>query len=593
MVFRLPSCLGTRGFYGLALLTAVCWLSTSGIALAQNDLMNRVQGHLAAGEFGPALDLIRNEPDPQMKSQMLQLVSNAQLDAGEFDSALFSIRQMNDPALQQETGKERIDAKNLAGGGLFPDFTELIFLIQTTIDGAVWDDTQQGLGAGSGNTGPTDGTINGHISGVSVDPNGLMHNLSQTEVNGRLQALGMRARQAALNDDMSQPSSFRLVSLTRLEQAVAEQIASGRPVVTSMKHLAGLTKVEYVFVFPESGEIVIGGPAEPWAYTNQGLAVGQSSGRPTLQLDDLVTVLRTFSNAGDGMFNCLIVPRQEGLKAIKEYVDASNNAGPLAPGQVKNWTGELQNRLGLQDVVVNGVPVDSRVARVIVEADYRMKLIGVGKLSPVRSIPSFFDLLAQTREQNLSSVDALRWWLTMKYEAVLHSPEREVFEIRGSSVKCLSENEFITAQGERVGTEKAEKTNRLFAEKFTENYAELASADSVFADLQNVFDLSLVAALIRSEGMDARANWDHGVFAPHGEYQTEKFAAPKTVMTVVNHRVYNGRNIVVQVAGGVKGDLLSVTRNTDIRGAKPELSQLETRAAAPELPAGRWWWDAR
>ena len=46
---------------------------------------------------------------------------------------------------------------------------------------------------------------------------------------------------------------------------------------------------------------VIGGPAEAWRYNETGLPVGESSGRPTLQLDDFVTVLRTFSPGGSAL----------------------------------------------------------------------------------------------------------------------------------------------------------------------------------------------------------------------------------------------------------------------------------------------------
>ena len=56
-----------------------------------------------------------------------------------------------------------------------------------------------------------------------------------------------------------------------------------------MRHLAGLSQISYVFVYPENGEVVIAGPAEGWRYNEYGMPVGVESGRPTLQLDDLVT----------------------------------------------------------------------------------------------------------------------------------------------------------------------------------------------------------------------------------------------------------------------------------------------------------------
>ena len=64
-------------------------------------------------------------------------------------------------------------------------------------------------------------------------------------------------------------------------------------------------------------------------------------------------------------------------------------------------------------------------------------------------------------------------------------------------------------------------------------------------------------------------------------------------MSSVNHKVYNQRNIVVQVAGGVKGDFLRVANNPELQAENAALENVEQAAAAPSLPAGRWWWDAK
>jgi len=63
---------------------------------------------------------------------------------------------------------------------------------------------------------------------------------------------------------------------------------------------------------------------------------------------------------------------------------------------------------------------------------------------------------------------------------------------------------------------------------------------------------------------------------------------PKEIDSVVNHKVYNGRDIVVQVAGGVRGDLLAVVSDAAVAKESRDVAP----AAAPKLPAGRWWWDA-
>ncbi len=287
------------------------------------------------------------------------------------------------------------------------------------------------------------------------------------------------------------------------------------------------------------------------------------------------------------------MPRKEGLRKLSEYVERSNARGALRPGgSVRNFANKCQEELGLQDAVFNGVPLDSRVARVILEADYRMKLIGIDKLDAGPNIPSYFDLLTpQSIQQNPPKLDALRWWMTMKYDAILHSKSRLVFEIQGPSVQCQSENELVTKDGDRIHTGQADPHNQTFAQNFTQHYGELAQRDLVFADLKNIFDLSLVAALINKEQLVSNTERGYGVFGANGEYQTAKFEPAKTVMSVVNHKVYGGKDIIVQVAGGVRADMVALLKNTEIYRESNRLDNMQHQA--PELPEGRWWWDVK
>jgi len=538
-----------------------------------------IEAHLAVGEFGTAMQIAQSASDAEERTALLKQIAKAQMAAGEFQTALATIRRIPIPGERDSMRSEHAKQQSLAGGS-GADFTQLIALIQSETSGPWFDD--EGVG----------GTISEFETGVRVDPTGRLQMITRRDVGNRLKTLGSNARAADLNDDMSQPSNLRMVSLTRLEQEVAQRLADGQPVVETMKHLAGLSRIQYVFVYPEENEIVVAGPAEGWNYDENGMAVGAESGRPALNLEDLVTVLRTFSKDGMGIFGCSINPREAGLKKLKAYVEKSNARGPINSRLVRTWVKNLQKQLGLQDIVVYGVPQDSRVCRVIVEADYRMKLIGIGKLDGGSEIKSFFDLLPLNLQQSPPNLDALRWWLTMKYESVTHSPDRNVFGFEGSSVLCQSENQLVTSQGKRIQTGKSEATNRLFAEKFTQHYDELAERDLVFADMQNIFDLALVAALIRQERLDERAGWNRGAFATGGAYLPSSYKTPKTVDSVVNHKVYNGKDIVVQVAGGVRGDLLSVVKNEKLQREVPRLNNLANESRASQLPAGRWWWDA-
>lgn len=543
-----------------------------------------VAAHLQAGEFGPALALALTVTDEAEQARLIHLVADAQVAAGEFEAALATLKKVPAKFVRPED-RDAIVMENALAGGTGADFGPLMDLIENETGGedyGPWVDVH-----GSG------GSQREFEAGVRVDPRGVLALVAKADADGRIAALSLDARKASLNSDMAKTSGLRMVSLTRLERAVAERVAAGKPVVESMRQLAGLSQIQYVFVYPQDNEIVIAGPAEAWGYDANGRAIGAESGRPTLQLDDLVTVLRTFSNTGVNQFGCSIDPRAENLRELKDFVTASQQRGPLRDGQAGRWASQLQQKLGMQDVTVYGVPADSRVARVLVEADYRMKLIGIGKLEAGQEIPDYFALLANSPERSSGRIDALRWWMTMQYDQVLHSTNRDAFEIRGSAVKCQSENEFLNTQGQRVQTGAADMVNRQFAQNFTEHYADLARREPVFADMQGIFDLALVAALIQTDRLDRQTGWDRGCFAPGGAYLTSRYPVPREVETVVNHRVYNGKDIVVQVAGGVRGDLLSVLTNPASRGESAKAGEVAQQSRAANLPEGRWWWDAK
>ena len=467
-------------------------------------------------------------------------------------------------------------------GGNQADYDALIDLIQQEITGP-WEDVD-----GSG------GTISdtGQMSGIHVDPAGLLTRMATADTSGRLEELSLIAAGSDTgNADITQRSRLRLVSLARLEQEVARRLESGEPLPSDIRHLAGLQQVRFVFTYPETGDIVIGGPAEGFKVSKtSGTAIGATSGHPVLQLDDLVTVLRAFTAEGGGVIGCSIDPRPEGLKKINDFVTRSNKRGSLSPAAVKNWTSQLGNALGRQDITIIGVPADSRVARVMVEADYKMKLIGIGLLDAGKHVPGIFALMTPA-EQKASSLDALRWELTMKYSSVLHSDSGNAFQLIGRAVHCQSENQLVNSRGERVSTGKTEGSNRTFARNFTEHYVELSRKDRVFAELQNVFDLALVAALLNRQGLAEQAGWQMGVFGNHGDFHPAVHPVPRTVDSVVNHRVYNGRDVVVQVAGGVTADFGSLLADRGTIKANAKLNRIAPAARAANLDSDRWWWD--
>ena len=143
-----------------------------------------------------------------------------------------------------------------------------------------------------------------------------------------------------------------------------------------MRYLAGLWRIRYVFYYPESKDIVLAGPAEGWVSDPAGRVVGITRGRPVVQLQDLVVALRAFPPSGDktALIGCSIDPTHEGLAALQKFL-RTNRPNPRDP---EPFVELLRNSLGGELVSINGVSPKSHFAQVMVEADYRMKLIGIG-----------------------------------------------------------------------------------------------------------------------------------------------------------------------------------------------------------------------
>jgi hypothetical protein len=539
-------------------LTAACGMAVlaagSGVVRAQdsNPLLEsgrlRMEARLAAeeGEFAKAADLLRD----------------AAISVGD--------RVTADRAEQLGNGLE-------AGGGAQVDFQSLMQLIMDqTSPPALW--IQQGDDIGS---------MTPFFQGVFVGVPAIASAVTMTQDNSALVSAAEFASTANHNSDVRVSSDLRLVSLPRLEAYVQSQLALGQSVPQDAANLAGLTRIQFLFVFPRSGDVVIGGPAADWKLDADGRSVSVVNNRPTLQLDDLITLSRTFSDRGPGFLMCSIDPKPEQVRAVREFAAANRN---LDAGDVREFTEELEQMLGLQNVIVQGVPRDSRVADVIVDADYQMKRIGIGEREGAPGMKSYFDL-AGRQERKGSAMDALRWWMTVGYDSIQVSPDRLSFEFAGQTVQCQSENQIVSKDGSRTSTGKADGANEKFAQLFTEHLPALAETDVVFADLQNVFDLALATALIHSQGLDRIAGWQSEFFAQGGAYDPAPVDVPSELMTAANCRVYRGGDVLIQVAGGVRGDLNSIVRDPAKYQTDDQLVGPATEAN-PIGQSGRWWWDA-
>ena len=280
-------------------------------------------------------------------------------------------------------------------------------------------------------------------AGVVVNAEGVLRTRTAAEAGQQLTKERMSAARASLNPKLAAFSKLRYISLKHLEAALLSH--QGSP-TDEMRNLAGLQRIHYVFLYPDSKDIVIAGPAEGWAHDGFGRAVGLSSGRPTIPLEDLVVALRAFPPGGNPtrLIGCSIDPTKEGLAAMQQFLRKIGSTA--TPNDTQFIVDGLRTSLGLQTVSVNGVSPKTHFALVLVEADYRMKLIGIGlEKPPIRMISYVDGASAASVSRNAMQ----RWFFTPDYECVRTGDQGMAMELVGDGVKLIGENELVSSGGQR------------------------------------------------------------------------------------------------------------------------------------------------
>ncbi|MBN1855108.1 MAG: DUF1598 domain-containing protein [Pirellulales bacterium] len=560
------------------------WVCFPGIA------QDTIDAQLAAGRFSNALDIATQLAEGPDRDAFLGRIAVAQAAAGEREAAVCTLRMLSGSraagsAVVDSIAHPPIDfGQGGPGGGSQADFESLIDLIKSTVATESWDDVG----------GP--GAADGFVGGVHVDTEGLLKRIVREDSDhlARLRQIKpwIHDAETAVQSAVRQPSELRYVSLPRLEREILFRRLAGKPLDDAMLFLAGLRRVQYVFLYPETGDLVLAGPAGPWNPDGEGRIVDPETGLPVLQLDDLVTLWRRQLRYGPGPFGCSITPTRRNLASVNAFL-AESSQRPLKPGQRARdqWLAEIQDRAGRQTIQVDGLDPRTRVARVLVEADYRMKLVGMGLEDGVPGVASYLASIPARRDEDFPAMNVLRWWFTLNYRAITTTRKRNAYAIRGPGVQVLSENELVTQLGDRIHTGQSDELTLQFALSFTNHFKELSAKYPVYADLRNVFDLALVVALIHTEGLAKDVGWRGAVLQDESLYRVRQSVAPKEVESVINYRILSLCCLVAGVSGGVSID----TRPFVTREAIEENfygSEFHARGVVPEnLAPIVWWWD--
>ncbi len=224
------------------------------------------------------------------------------------------------------------------------------------------------------------------------------------------------------------------------------------------------------------------------------LLVFREPDRPTLRLDDLAVAYRNVTESPGMRPACTIDPRPETIRALSDLGHRTQKASDLK--QIRALMAEWE-RIGRadQDVRVFGVSPDTHFAKVMVEADYRMK----GAVDGSERFPGVTSLkqrmrekverdLAQGRPLSIPTELINRFWFNPGqpgYHA--HDAVRGMFIVGQLPVVLKTEQQAATPMGQLQGREKPHPLALEFSQMFTAAYQQIALDKPLYAELESLY----------------------------------------------------------------------------------------------------------
>jgi hypothetical protein len=259
------------------------------------------------------------------------------------------------------------------------------------------------------------------------------------------------------------------------------------------------------------------------------------------------------------------------------------------PEQANQVAAHLRDALGLQNVTVNGVSAKTHFAKVLVEADYKMKLIGIGvDTKPVKNMKSY----VEAANPAAVSRNALkRWFFVPNYECVRVADDHQAMELVGDGVKLVGEDEVVGGDGSRTQTGTADAASRAFTTSFTKAYPEIARRATVYGELRNIIDLAVAAAFMQKHGYFAKADWKMEVLGDEKKFATETHNAPKQASTACI-ALAKGARVSFPIGGGVHVEpKLALNTSNLLSDEDGNVAKAREGISLDKLAEGQWWWD--
>ena len=397
--------------------------------------------------------------------------------------------------------------------------------------------------------------------GKSAEVNGSMRDLVQSEMKPGGVSMRMSISDASFRaigePTFPVPSGTEriFVSLRKVQQDVHEYVAAGKGVPSECLHLAGLAYLEGYTVQRN----------DPADITLFGL---KSVNRPSLRLDDLIVNMRTIASAADYPY-CSLDPSKESTIALQRLFASPPEMNSLE--QMMAFFQEVDKTVGPQEIVIGGVPRNSRHAHVMIDADYHMKKVSQGHIS-VDGITSYLDHSLNEAAGKIKNgepapatrMSMSRFWFHIGEGSPKFQQGTNIVAIDECSIVVLTEKQKATASGDLVDVVEDDPHAMAFAADMSDYLSTPGTTVPVYADLENLFRLRALLLSMNHERAFESIGWSFATYMQEYKYQGERHMA-RSVPGLANykewtHEVSNDSMVysymlIPMVCGGVGMDM--------------------------------------
>ena len=418
------------------------------------------------------------------------------------------------------------------------------------------------------------------VGGVKIDASGLVQIVDSTLPDG----VTFQPNDKAL--------TLTCVSMNGLRDEL-DAVESTLP--AEVRHPGGLVRVTGIAFRDDPADVILIGESDQLVEVSRGVFRGKASGRPPIDVFDLLSVLRyTFPGDGksDSFIGCSIDPTPEGTRRLQAALGRIGRT-PVARLNPRILA-SLSEVMGPQAVTIYGVEPRSYTALKLVSADMRLKRLAMGlEASPVKGLTSYLQMeAAQSRSR---SVPQHRWWFVPKIERIRCTADKSVFELNGLGIKvrtARSDRSFGEDGG--VTSEGASPAARKFAETMSRLFPQLRQEIPAFAELENLASLALVSEIAAQRYYDMQQPASRPQLLESTVSLPSLPEAPAQTPAMVSWAKTRKGQLLISISGGVQFSANRFAGSSNWESIDKLVSgdslQRKVAVASFSPDRARWWW---